>query len=263
MSFDSIPQLGLGTAVLIIFALCAAFIVIRGITRLIIGTLAIGISAWITFLVWQQAPALSLQLLGKSVPWFITGLPILAFLVAFFIIRKITQLLVSPFTNSNGDSGNPTIFGTAIRIIFAIIPTGLVTLIGAALIHYNGSVAEVRASSEKSEGAAPTSFTTISQSLKSAVAAILPENWLTALDPLADPSRIDLAKLITAQATKPQPAVINPATGKPYPRASIVNDPELQTLARQENFAALLRHPLLTQALADPKIKKLVHDLSQ
>ncbi len=263
MSFDSIPQLGLGTAVLIIFALCAAFIVIRGITRLIIGTLVIGISAWITFLVWQQAPTISIQLLGKSVPWFLSGLPILTFVLAFFILRKIMKILFNPFTSSSGDSGSPTIFSTAIRILFAIVPTGLLTLVGATLIHYNGSVAEVRASSKKSEGVPSTSFTHISQTLKAAVAAILPENWLTTLDPLADPSRIDLAKLITSRANKPQPTIIDPNTGKPYPRANIVDDPELQKLARQENFATLLRHPLLTQALADPKVKNLVKELSK
>jgi len=263
MSFDSVPQLGLGTAVLIIFALCASFVVIRGITRLIIGTFALGISAWITFLVWQQAPALSLQVMGKSLPWFITGLPILAFFATFFIIRKLTKILLGPITRADGDSGHPSFFGTALRIVFAIVPTVLVTVIGAALIHYNGSIAEIRESSKKPDGAASSSFSTISQGLKSAVTSVFPAGWLTAVDPLADPSRIDLAKLITARAAGPRPAVIDPATGKPYPRAAIVDDPELQNLARQGNFAALLRHPLLTQALEDPKIKKIVEDLSQ
>jgi len=263
MSFDSIPQLGLGTSVLIIFALCAAFVVIRGMTRLIIGTLAIGISAWITFLVWQQSPALSIQWTGRSLPWIITGLPILVFLTSFLIIRRVTKFLLSPFTSSDGDSGPQSFFGTAIRIVLAIIPTALISLLGAALIHYNGSVAEVRSSSKKSEGAAESTFTSISKNLKTAVTAVLPAEWLAKLDPLADPARIDLAKLITAQADKKLPPVINPETGKPYPRATIVDDPELQKLARQGNFATLLRHPLLTKALEDPKVKKLIQDLSR
>ena len=262
MSLDSIPQLGLGSSVLIIFALCAAFVVIRGMTRLIIGTLAMGISAWLTFLVWQQSPALTLQWTGKSAPWIVTGLPILTFLLSYFIIRKITKTLLSPFTSSDGDSGSQSFFGTAFRIVLAIIPTALISLIGAALIHYNGSVAEVRSSSKTSDHSAESSFTTISKNLKSAIAAMMPADWLKTLDPLADDSRVDLAKLIASKANKPLAPVIDPTTGKPYPRATIVDDPELQALARQGNFAALLRHPLLTKALADPKIKKLIEDLS-
>ena len=261
MSFDSIPQLGLGTSVLIIFALCAAFVVVRGMTRLIIGTLAIGISAWLAFLVWQQAPALSNQWTGKSLPWLTTGLPIVAFFTSFLVIRKLTKFLLSPFTSTDGNPRPQSFFGTAIRIVLAIIPTGLISLIGAALLHYNGSVAEVRSSFEKPNGASDSSFTSVSKSLKSAVTAALPADWLTKLDPLADPARIDLAKLISTQAAKNHPPVIDPATGKRYPRATIVDDPELQKLVRQGNFATLLRHPLLTKALEDPKVKKLIQDL--
>ena len=82
------------------------------------------------------------------------------------------------------------------------------------------------------------------------------------LDPVAEPSRLALAKLITAQADSPLNPVINPQTGKPIPRAIIVNDPELQNLARDGNYGTLLRHPLLTKALADPQVKKILKDLS-
>lgn len=262
MSPDSIPQLSLGTAALVIFAACAGFLALRGMTRMIIGTLVLGISAWIGFRIWQAAPVLSIEWTGKSTAWITTGLPILAFIISFFLIQKIIKTLARPFGLS-GDEQKPRSFtATAFRLLLALIPTTILCLIGATLLHHNGSIAEVRAFSEKSTSPAETSPTGFSQQLKSAVEAAIPASWLKSLDPLADPSRVNLAKLITAQSDSPLTPVINPQTGQPIPRAIIVNDPVLQNLARQGNFGTLLRHPLLTQALEDPSIKKLLKDLS-
>ena len=90
----------------------------------------------------------------------------------------------------------------------------------------------------------------------------LPESWIRTLDPLAQHNRLTLAKLIATQSESRLNPVINPQTGKPIPRAIIVDDPDLQNLAREGKFSTLLRHPLLTEALADPKIQKLLRDLN-
>jgi hypothetical protein len=50
--------------------------------------------------------------------------------------------------------------------------------------------------------------------------------------------------------------VIDPETGLPYPRAIIVDDPELADLAREGRFSTILRHPLLSEALKDPLVRK-------
>ena len=259
MSPDSIPQLSLGTAAVIIFAACAGFLALRGMTRMIIGTLVLGLSAWLGFRIWQMAPGLSVDWTGNSTAWITTGLPILVFVVSFFLFRKILKTLARPFGMS-GDAQKPRAFtATAFRLLLALVPTTILCLIGATLLHHNGSIAEVRAFSEKSIDPAETGF---SQRLKSAVEAAIPARWLKSLDPLADPCRVNLAKLITAQSDSPLTPVIHPLTGRPIPRAIIVNDPQLQSLARQGNFGTLLRHPLLTQALEDPSLKKLLQDLS-
>lgn len=262
MSPDSIPQLSLGTAVLIIFAACAGFLLVRGMTRMIVGTIVLGLSAWIGFLVWRQAPTLSVDWTGKSLPWLTNGLPVVAFLTAFFVIRKIAQLIAKPFGKSQEGEKPRSLVATGFRLLLALIPTALICIIGAALVHHSGSIAEVRAYSEKATGkkrAAPDSF---SQRLKSSIETALPASWLNALDPLTQPARINLAKLIAAQSESPHQPVIDPQTGKPIPRAIIVVDPDLQNLAREGKFGTLLRHPLLTKALADPKIQKLLRDLS-
>lgn len=262
MSPDSIPQLSLGTAALIIFLVCAGFVMLRGMTRMIVGTIVLALSAWFGFIVWQMAPTLSVQWFGKSVGIITTGLPIATFLTTLVLTRKIAKTLASPFgTSPDQENASSPAIRLAVRLLLALIPTSLIWLIGATLIHHTGSIAEVRAYAEKSLGIGEPTFAKFSQSLKSSVDAALPESWLRALDPLADPSRLALAKVITAHSDSPRKPVIDPRTGKPIPRAVIVDDPELQSLARRGKFGTLLRHPLLTKALDDPKLNALLKDL--
>jgi hypothetical protein len=263
MSPDSIPQLSLGTAVLIIFLVCAGFVMLRGMTRMIVGTVVLALSAWIGFVVWQKAPTLSFEWFGKSIGLITTGLPIATFLTAFFLIRKLAKAVASPFGKPpEPEKKAPSpIIKLAVRLLLALIPTSLLCLIGATLVHHTGSIAEVRAFAEKTLGIGEPTPAKYSQSLKSSVEAALPESWLRALDPLADPSRLALAKVITAHSDSPLEPVIDPRTGQPIPRAIIVQDPELQNLAREGKFGTLLRHPLLTKALNDPQLKALLKDL--
>jgi hypothetical protein len=263
MSPDTIPQLSLGTAALIIFLVCAGFVMLRGMTRMIVGTVVLALSAWIGFVVWQEAPTLSVDWFGKSIGFITTGLPVFTFLTSFILIRRIAKAIASPFGKASGEekkSSSP-IIKIAFRLLLALVPTSLIWLIGATLIHHTGSIAEVRAYAEKSLGIGEATPAKYSQSLKTSVDAALPESWLKALDPLANSSRLTLAKIIAAQSDSPLQPVIDPKTGKPIPRAIIVDDPELQNLAREGKFGTLLRHPLLTKALNDPQIKALLKDL--
>jgi hypothetical protein len=262
LSLESLPQLSLGTAALIIFAVCAGFVLLRGITRMITGTAVLGLSVWIAFRVWQIAPSLSLDWTGKSLAWITNGLPAAALLVSFLVIRLIANAVIRPFYKPHGNSIPSTLAGTACRLVFALVPTSLIFFLVALMANHAAAVADVRASSSKTSApsdAAPTGF---SQRLTSLVETHFPEKWQQMLDPFADPSRLALAKLIAAQSESPQQPVINPETGKPIPRAIIVDDPALQKLAREGKFDTLLRHPLLTKALADPRVKKLLKDLS-
>ncbi len=263
MSPDSIPQISLGTAALIIFLMCAGFVMLRGLTRMIVGTVVLALSAWIGFAVWQVAPTLSVEWFGKSLGLITTGLPILVFLSSFFFIRKIAKAVASPFGKSSTDelAGPPSILRLSFRVMCALFPAALICLIGATFIHHTGSIAEIRAYAEKSLGINDPTPAKYSHSLKSSIDAALPESWLRKLDPLTDPARLTLAKVITAHSDSPLQPVIDPRTGKPIPRAIIVADPELQNLAREGKFGTLLRHPLLTKALKDPKLQAFLKDL--
>jgi hypothetical protein len=264
MSPDSIPQISLGTAALIIFLVCAGFVMLRGITRMLVGSIVLAASAWIGFQVWQKAPTLSVEWTGRSLDSIAHILTGGAFLISFILLRTIAKFMARPFGRKSDDEPKKpvSINRLAFRLLLALIPTTIICLIGATLIHHTGSVAELRAFSEKSLGLNEASPAKFSQQLKSSIEAALPESWIKALDPLTDSSRLTLAKAITAQSESPLEPAINPATGEVIPRAIIVEDPELETLAREGKFGTLLRHPLLTQALADPKVQSLLKDLN-
>ncbi len=255
MSLDSIPQLSLGTAALIIFAVCAGIVLLRGITRMLVGTVVLGLSAWLAFRVWQMAPEWSIAWTGKSLAVITNGLPIVTFIISFLILRLIANAVARPFQKPS-DASLPRSLASAVsRLLLAVIPTSLICAIGIMLVHHTAAVADVRASTAKNTSA------NFSQRLQSSIETSVPAAWLRGLDPFTDSSRVSLAKLIAAQTGSPLQPVINPQTGKPFPRAIIVDDPALQSLAREGKFDTLLRHPLLTKALADPKIQKLLRDL--
>lgn len=249
-------DLTLTTAALAIFVLCAGFMILRGVTRALLSMAVLAASGFLAFLAWKSAPAWSVHWFGKPQEWYTAGLPILVFVTSFLVLRYLVKCVLGIFSNPSGESDKRTFFGTVFRFIFSIVPTSAILAGGAALIHHTGSVEEIRATSGKSTP--PASFI---QQLKSSVAKAIPADWMKTLDPSADPSRLALAKLIAAEAKSTRKPVIDPATGKPIPRAVIVADPELQSLAKSGDFSALLRHPLLTKALNDPKVQKALSGL--
>ena len=264
MTPDTIPQISLGAAALVIFLMCATFILLRGMLRVLVGVSVLAISAWVAFSVWQKAPAVSLVWFGKPLPAVIAGLPLAAFAASFFLLRLLAGAVVRPFGRPREEeaSAGRKSGRLSAALLWALIPAALICLIGATLIHHTGSIAEVRAFAEKTVGISDPTPAKYSHRLTSSIAAALPARWLRFLDPLADPARLALAKLITARADAPLEPVIDPTTGQPIPRAIVVEDPELQNLAREGKFATLLRHPLLTKALEDPQIQQLLKNLN-
>jgi len=247
--------LNLTTIALAIFVVCAGFVLLRGVIRILLGCLVLGASAWVGLRLWQMAPDLVKACVGNHFEWAATVLPVAGFLATFVIGRTLVRFLTSPFSRSGGERPPLTLgrlFGVA---LFTLIPTCLIVTLLAILIYHAGSVAEIKTAAGPAN---PTPASDLIQSLKASVEKSIPPSWLQLFDPLADPSRLTLAKVITEQSRPHRPPEFDPATGKPIPRAIIVNDPELQNLARDGRFSALLRSPLLTKALNDPKVQDLL-----
>jgi len=253
-----IPELNLTTVALGLFVILAAFVLLRGALRILLGTLVLSSSAWVAFRLWQMAPTLSTQWFGKPLDWLSIALPAVGFIVTFLVGRLLLKLLASPFQKGGGEQKPLTFPRLVGGALFTLIPTVLVGAIIVTLVHHAGSIAKIEtAGGRQKTDSAEQMLKTLAASIEKSI----PPEWFKLLDPLSDPNRISLAKMIAAKT--PLKPVIDPSTGKPIPRAIIVNDPELNHLAKQGDYADLLRSPQLTAALKDPKVQKAIKSFQQ
>jgi hypothetical protein len=248
------PHISLGAAALAIFILCAGFILFRGMVRMVLTALILAGSLWVGFIVWQRAPSFAINWFGHPATWFTTGLPILIFIATFFITRIVVGFFLRPFRRSHAPRSAFSIFA---GLVMTLLSTGILSLTGATLVHHFGSIAELR---ETTPDHKPSLVGGFFASLKDSIATVIPSSLLERLDPFADPSHLSLARLIAEQSQPSHTPEIDPETGRPYPRAIIVEDPELQKLARDGRFSTLLRHPLLHKALEDPKVQQALKE---
>lgn len=251
---ENIPEISLGTAALIIFGFCAIYMVIRGLARMIVNTLCLAVSAWLGFRIWEQAPALAIDWFGQPSQLITTGLPVVTFLAALYLCRKFVGFFRAPVPRPTEEVRPHTSGQFFFRLLITVIPATLICLIAATFIHHASSVAEIRNYVEN--GDTTSSESDLAERLKKSLSNAIPEKLMTWLDPMTTEPRLELAKQIAASQFEPLEPVIDPETGQPYPRAIIVDDPEVLKLAREGRFSTLLRHPLLTAALEDPIVRK-------
>jgi hypothetical protein len=255
---ESIPHINLGATVLVIFIVCLTLVLLRGMARILTGTAILAVSGWVALKTWHLSPALSYDLFGKPSPVLEVALPVLTFVLSFWLLVKMLRFVLLPFESLQSDEKPKTSLFTG--LIVAVIPTIILFLIAASLFHHFGTIEEIRAYAMPQAGK-PSQFQRFVRNCKTSIDAILPEKILRKLDPMSDAAHVNAAKLVTKRSSQTPAPVIDPQTGKPYPRAIVVDDPELQTLAREGKFGSLLRHPLLKKTLNDPKVQALIKDL--
>jgi len=251
---DTLPEISLGTAALIIFAICAGYMFIRGLLRTFVNTASLVVSAWVGFRVWQQSPALALEWTKTTSPVLTTGLPILAALATLFILRKFIRFFRAPVPPTAEDAAPKSSGQLVFRLFITLVPAALLCLTAATFLHHASSVAEIKESAEHSSPKGNENG--LAERIKNSLSVAIPSDLMDKLDPLTTYPRLQLAKMIAASPDKPLEPIVNPETGRPYPRAIIVDDPELQELAKEGRFSTLLRHPLLSEALKDPLIRQ-------
>jgi hypothetical protein len=252
---DSIPQVSLGTAALVIFAACAGFVMLRGLTRMLVGTAVLALSAWIGFEVWQKAPAISFDWFGKSLAPITVGLPLAAFISSFFLIRKIAKTIASPYgdkSESEKPTGSPPV-RLVVRLLLALIPTSAIWFFGATFLRHAGSLAEIRNFVEAPDLPDHTPF--LAQ-IKESIEQALPQDWFTTIDPLTADSRLNLVKLIaTADAPPPKAVAV---LEESQIREIIQSDPDLRELARQGRYSEILRDPKLDRLLENDNLREVL-----
>jgi len=246
---EALSQISLGAAVLLIFAVCAVYMLIRGLLRTISNLSILGLSIWIGFVTWQKAPALAFQWTSQTSPLITTGLPILSFILSFIIIQKIIKFFFTPISTQTDeyDDAPPPSRSFAGKLFVTFIFATVFCLIAAAVLHHITSVAEIRDHAKNEE-----THHNFAMRLKNSLKSTIPASLMEKLDPLASEPRIQLAKLIIGNSEKSSTPEDDPS----IPRAEIVDNPELVSLAKKGRFSTLLRHPLLTEAINDPTVKK-------
>jgi len=241
--------------VLLIFAVCAVYMLIRGLLRTMTNLSVIALSSWIGFLSWQKAPSIAYEFTSQTSPILTTGLPVLTFILSFVLIRKILRFFFTPISTQPEEYADepPPSRSLAGKLFITFIFASVLCLIAAAMLHHFTSIAEIRDHAKNSNS--HDDFPSFALRLKNSISTAIPSSLMDKLDPLASKPRVELAKWIARTSEDPSEAKIDPKTGDPIPRASVVDNPELLTLAKEGRFSTLLRHPLLTDAINDPRVK--------
>ena len=254
LDLETIPQLSLGTAALLIFGACASLAVLRGLLRIFAGSLVVCLSGFAAYLAWRHAPTIEIP----GGPWIA---PVVAGTVVFFLLRALLHFAVRPFGKPNdeiAEANKRSPARWAITTLFSLIPAALLWFTGATALRNIGSVAEIKRFVDGDQATTPRSA--FLAELKEAINQALPGGWFQGIDPLADDARVTLAKLIALGDGAPPPKAI-PVMEEPEIRTLILDDPKLRELARQKRDADILRDPRLDHVMANPDLKKLLADL--
>jgi len=254
LDLETIPQVSLGTAALLIFGACAVLAVVRGLLRIFAGSLVVFLSGFAAYLTWRHAPTIEIP----GGPWIA---PVIAGAVVFFILRAVLHFAVRPFGKKNEDTADaPKRWPKRwlVTSLLSLIPTGLLWFTGATALRNIGSVAEIRRFVDGDHGTTP-SLAFVAE-LKETINRVLPEGLFQDIDPLADEARVTLAKLIALGDNGPPPKAI-PVMEEPEIRALIQHDPKLRELAKQKRYADILRDPRLDHVMANPDLKRMLADL--
>lgn len=249
---ERLPSFGIGWVVLAIVVACALFMIVRGALRLVLSVGVLCVSAWIAFRIWQRSPTWVIEWTGDANHWLITALPILGFVAVWWILRTVVRVLFSPLVKREAQGGA----SWSKRIGSVCIAALALALTALVLIHHLAAVDELRHFAN-----AANSDDRFLVRMKRSIEETVPAAVLRWLDPLSDPSRLELAKYVASQ--KEFPPVIDPVTGRPYPRAIVVDDEQLEELVRERRFSTILRHPKLDRAMDDPQVVRWFESLRE
>ncbi|MCH7227278.1 hypothetical protein [Haloferula sp. A504] len=253
---DSIPQISLGTAALIIFGAIASLAMLRGLLRILWGTLVLCLAGLAAFLSWKYAPAISREVLGHEVSALSWVLPLAAFVLSAVLLRLLAQGLFAPLRKPNkevAEKNRRSPIRWAFTLLLSLIPTALLWFGGATILRHAGSVAEIRTFVESGDMPDHTAFLA---ELKKSIDVAVPAEWFSRLDPLADEARLNLAKLISV-ADYPPPKAI-PVLEETQIRELILADPDLRQLAKDGRYSEILRDPRLDRLLENDNLRQIL-----
>ena len=100
LDLESIPQVGLGTAALLIAGVGAALALLRGAFRLLLGSLVLCASGFAAWFVWRHGANLP----GHDWPWLSAAAPAVAGIAVFLLLRAVLKFVSRPFGRDDGEA---------------------------------------------------------------------------------------------------------------------------------------------------------------
>jgi len=262
ISLEQIPSISLGTAALLIFGAIASLAVLRGLLRILWGTLIVCAAGLAAFYCWQHAGEWNRAVTEQELPWLRIALPTVAFILTLIGLRVLGRFIVKPLGEPNPETAERnrrSPLRWAFTLLFSLIPTVILWFAGATLLRHFGSVAEIQTYvNEVAQQPDPSKLGFLVK-LKENVEQAFPNDWFAAVDPLADEARINLAKLISVADAPPPKAI--PVLEVPAIQDLILSDDSLRQLARDGRYAEILRDPRLDRALENDDLRQVMEGL--
>lgn len=255
LDLDTIPQVSLGTAALLISGACALLVIVRGLFRILLGSLVLCASGFAAYLTWKNTPLMTQD---GSLHWVSFVPAAVVGLLVLFLLRWAMRFLSKPFGGKDEvEAGKRSPLRWVVTLVLSLVPTSVLLMGGATALRSIGSVAEIQ---KFVDGNSTTDRSAFFAALKTSIDKFLPEDWFKKIDPLSDEARVTLAKLIALGDSEPPPKAI-PVLDEPQVRALIEHDPQLRALAKARRYADILKDPRLDNVVADPDLRQMLAGL--
>lgn len=245
---NSFSEMSVGGFVLVIGVICAVFALLRGIFRIVMATLMLAAAVLVGYWVWMETPGMAQRIIDHPPVWAPFVLPAVAGFATFCTLQNVLRILLKPFGSR---ATAPRSFGgKMISLVLSLVPTSLICVAVATAVRHMGAIQEME------QPTIPHTATLLKQTIDQ----YIPPAWMQRLDPLTDPERITLAKLISMASDEHIPRAI-PVDEAGILQQGVMADPRLLELGKEKRFSDLLRDPAIEKALADPRIKQTLLDL--
>jgi hypothetical protein len=245
---ESFSQMSVGGFVLVIGAICAVFAIMRGVLRMITASAMLVASAMVGYWVWIETPGIGQRMMESPPLWAPFVLPAVAGFATFITLQRLLRLILRPFGTSA--SAPSSMGGKMISLVLSLVPTSLICVAVATAVRHIGTIQEIE------NPTIPQTATLLKQTID----RYIPPAWMQRLDPLTDPKRITLAKLVSMASDEQIPRAI-PVQDAGILQQGVMNDPRLQEMVKEKRFSEILRDPSIQRALDDPRIQKALLDL--
>ncbi len=241
----STPEMSVWGFVVVVACVFGVFALMKGVLRILLASVMLAASLFVGYWVWMETPDFGSRMMANPPLWVSAILPAVAAAVTYALLQKILRFVLRPFGNSGVA---PTSFaGRLFSVIFSFVPTSLICVAVAVAVRHVSAMQEIKNPTQNH----------VATLWKKTIDEHIPPAWLQRLDPLTDPERITLAKLVAMASEEHIPRAI-PVTEEAYMQEKVLADPHLRELGKDKKFSEILRDPSVERALADPRVQKVI-----